>query len=428
MEAKQLQEVVARLEAVAAKLEKCGVAGPAPAAADEESEDYPEVIGYDEAFKEPLAKMEAAAKAIGQEVVDMSKFVTDMFAAIRRIVLVGCRCSKPDNNAQFAVLTKLSSDSIAALDKMYPKVKNINILKAVNECMTLLTWPTIGASAEQYAIEMTGSVQCYTNKIVREFKGKDENQVQWTQGLVKACQAIPNFINDFEKGGIKFNPRGPKATPEMFQLGAGAAAKKEEPKKEEPKKEEPKPAPKPAAGKAALLGGKLAGLGPKVAPKTPGVKRMGDLQVQIEYFTEGAPNLEEQNLKNEDILNIFACKNTEITIPTKVKAVSILNTERCIISPKDIIGTLELNGVKKTKIYLEGKVNTITCDKCDGLEIYLNKESANLQLIASLSTGINLEYPDPNDEGGYIEHAVPEQIKVQFNDERKLQHEVYVHE
>jgi adenylyl cyclase-associated protein len=427
MEAKQLQEVVARLEAVAAKLEKCGVAAPA-AAVEEETEDYPEVNGFDDSFKAPLKKMEDAAKAIGQEVVDMTKLVLDLFAATRRLVLVGCRCSKPDNNAQFGVITKLSQAGMEYLNKNFSKIKNVNILKAVNEAMTLLTWPTIGASAENFAIEMTGSVQCYTNKIVMQYRGKDENQVAWTQGLVAACKAIPTFINDFEKGGIKFNPRGPKATPEMFEIGAAPA-----PKKEEPKKAEPAPAPTPApaakpAGKAALLGGKLAGLGPKVPPKTPGVKRMGDLQVQIEYFTEGAPNLEEAKLKNEDIVNIYACKNTEITIPTKVKAVSILNSERCIISPHDIIGTLELNAVKKTKIYIEGVVKTITCDKCDGLEIYLNEQSANLQLISSLSTGINLEYPDPNDEGGYIEHAVPEQIKVQFNKERTLEHEVYVHE
>jgi len=424
MEAKQLQEVVARLEAVAAKLEKCGVAAPAAAGAvDEGNEDFPEVMGFDDTFKEALQKIEESAKAIGQEAIDMSKFVLDMFAATRRLVLVGCRCSKPDNNAQFNVLNRISSEGIGALDKMYPKIKGINMNKAVKECMTLLTWPTIGASAENFAVEMTGSVECYTNKMLREFKGKDDNQVHWAQGIVKACRAIPTFINDFEKGGIKFNARGPKATPEMFEIGAAPAAKKEE-----PKKEEPKPAAKPAAAKAGALGAKLAGIGPKVPPKTPGVRRMGDLQVQIEYFTEGSPNLEEAKLKNEDILNIFACKNTDITIPTKVKAVSILNTERCIISPKDIIGTLELNGVKKTKIYLEGTVKTITCDKCDGLEIYVNKESENLQLIASLSTGINLEFPDPKEEGNYIEHAVPEQIKVQFNEEHKLTHQVYVHE
>jgi adenylyl cyclase-associated protein len=368
--------------------------------------------------------MEEAAKKIGQEVVDMSKLVTDLFAATRRLILVGCRCSKPDNNAQFAVISRLSQEGIKYLDKNFSKIKNVNILKAVNEAMTLLTWPTIGSSAENFVVEMTGSVQCYTNKIIMQYRGKDENQVGWTHGLVGACQAIPTYINDYQKGGIKFNARGPKATPEMFELKQGAApAKKEEPKKEEPKKEAPK-----TAAKAAALGAKLAGVGPKVPPKTAAVRRMGDLQVQVEYFTEGEPSFEEAKLKNEDIVNIFACKNTNITIPTKVKAVSILNTERCVISPNDIIGTLELNGVKKSKIYLEGAVKTITCDKCDGLEIYLNKESLDLQLITSLSTGINLEYPDPNDEGGFIEHAVPEQIKVQFNDERKLQHQVYVHE
>ena len=427
MDAKLL-EVVARLEAVANKLEKCGVAAPVADAA-EETEDYPEVQAWDETFKPQLTKMMDAAKAIDPELVEMTQLVINMFDATRKMVLVGCRCSKPDNNAQFGVLMQESAAGAEWCNKHF-RTKHVNNLKAVNEAMTLLTWPTIGASAEQFAIEMTGSVQCYTNKVLLEFRGKDQNQVSWTQGFVAACKAIPTYINDFQKGGIKFNARGPKATPEMFKLGD---AKKEEPKKEEPKKEEPKkeaPAPAPAAkpaGKAALLAGKLAL--PKAAPKTPSVKRIGDsAQVQAEYFTEGSASFENAKLKIEDIVNIFQCKNTEITIPSKVKAISILNCEKCIISPNDVIGTLELNGVKRTKIYIEGTVKTITCDKCDGLEIYLNKESLGVQLISSLSTGINLEYPDPNEEGNYIEHAVPEQIKVQFNAERKLDHAVYVHE
>ena len=438
MEAKQLLEVVSRLEAVASKLEKCGVAAPAAADAGEESEDYPEVQAYDEAFKPAIDQMLESAKAIDGELVEMTQLVANLVLAIRRLVVVGCRCSKPDNNAQFAVIAELSNQGLEWCDKHF-RTKHVNHLKAVHEAMTLFTYPTIGASAEQYAVDMTGSVQCYTNKLLMEYRGKDENQTKWAQGLVKACKAIPTFVNDYEKGGFKFNARGPKATPEMFKLdaGKGAAAAAPAPAAAPaaapapapaPKKEEPA-APKGPAGKAALLGAKLAGIGPKAAPKTPSVKRIGQSsQVQAEYYTSGSPSFDEVQLKHEDIVNIFQCKNSEITIPSKVKAISILNCERCIISPNDVIGTLELNGVKKTKIYIEGTVKTITCDKCDSLEIYLNPQSCGLQLISSLSTGINLEYPDPNEEGNYIEHAVPEQIKVQFNADRKLEHQVYVHE
>ncbi|EAY00376.1 hypothetical protein TVAG_407250 [Trichomonas vaginalis G3] len=427
MDAK-LEALVTRLEAVAAKLEKCGVAAPAGDAGEEETEDYPAVTAYDETFNPHLKKMMDAAKAIDPELAEMTQLVLNMFAATRKIILVGCRCAKPDNNAQFEVLNKLSQAGIQWCDKHF-KTKHVNNLKAVNEAMTLLTWPQIGASAEDYATEMTGSVMCYTNKLSMQYRGVDEKQMNWVTGFVAACKAIPTYINDYQKGGIKFNARGKKATPEMFALGGAAAAPAAAapaPAAAPAKPAKPEPA-KPAA-KAAGLAGKLAGIGPKPVAKEPSVKRVGaQNQVQVEYFTSGQVT-EFPKLQHEDIVNIFQCKNCEITIPSKVKALSVLGCERIILSPNDVIGVLELNGLKRSKIYCEGVVKTITCDKCDSLEIYLNEASLKVQLISSQSTGINLEYPDPKDKGNYIEHAVPEQIKVQFNDDAKLEHHVYVHE
>lgn len=429
MDAK-LESVVARLEAVAAKLEKCGVAAPAGGDADDQTEDFPAVTAFDETFKPHLTKMMDAAKSIDGELAEMTQLVLNMFDATRKMILVGCRHSKPDNNAHLAVLQKTSEAGLAWINKHF-KTKHINHSKAVNEAMTLLLWPQIGASAEDYAVEMTGSVQCYTNKLAMEFRDKDQKQMAWVQGFVAACKAIPQYINDYQKGGIKFNPRASKATPEMFELsGAAAAAPAAAPAAAKPA-EAPKPEPaKPAAAKAAGLAGKLAGIGPKPVAKEPACKRMGQQnQVQVEYYQSGSIDVAQlQKLNHEDVVNIFQCKNTEITVGSKVKALSVLGCERIILTPHDVIGVLELNGLKRSKIYLEGSVKTITCDKCDGLEIYLNEASKEVQLISSLSTGINLEYPDPKDKGNYIEHAVPEQIKVQFNKDQKLEHQVYVHE
>jgi len=417
----RIQSVLKRLEAVADKLEKVGVG--APVQEDEETEDYPAITAFDETFNKFIEKMEKAAKEIHKDMVDMTQFVRDVFAATRKIILVGCRCSKPDDaNAIYKYLIEATNAGIEWCDKNW-KTKYVNQGKAIHEAMTLFTWPTVGASGENFCYDMQGSVEFNTNKILREFLNSDQTQVEWTRALVGLCKAIPTYINDYHKGGIKFNPRGKKATPEMFKVGTATA---EAPKKEV--KPEPKPEPKPAA-KPNPLAGKIA---PKAAkPKTPSMVRKGGLnQISVEYYTEAEVKVQSDDLKVkiDDIVSVAQCNKSIITIPTKVKAISILGCQGSIFNIGDVIGTLELNAVKKSKIYLEGTVKLITCDKCESLEIYFNKESLGCQVITSLSSSINLEYPDPKEEGNYLERPIPEQIKVTFDDKSNLINEVYVHE
>ena len=421
MEAK-LESVVARLEAVALKLEKLGVG--LPIEQEEESEDFPAVNAYDETFNPLIEKIINSSKALNPELVEMSQLIVDLMNAVRRVILAAQKCSKPTEFNPLEKIAELSAIGIKWCDTHF-KTKFINNLKATNEMMTLLTWPTIGASAEQFVQEMTGAVEFNTNKISREFLNKDANHMGWVQGVVGICKKLPTYINDFQKGGIKWNTRGKPAKKEDFELKSGGQPA---PKQETPKPEPPKPvAPKPEPPKQETPKPQpKLNIPVKAAPaKTPAIRRIGEKQIQVEYFDGQVPEFPPLNI--EDIVNIFQCKNCDITIPSKVKAISLLNCERCVISPKDVIGVLEMNGVKKTKFYLEGTIKTITVDKSDSIEIYVNEASKNLQLISALSTGINLEYPDPKEEGNYIEHAVPEQIIVHFNEQRQLQSEVYVH-
>jgi hypothetical protein len=110
-----------------------------------------------------------------------------------------------------------------------------------------------------------------------------------------------------------------------------------------------------------------------------------------------------------------------------VKSITVLNCERITIFVGDIIGVLEITSSKRTTVFMTGGCHSITVDKCDNLQINVNEQSIDVQITVAQSQGLNVEVPDLNEDGNMIEFAVPEQIRVSLKD-RKLVHEVYVHE
>ena len=416
----ELEALVKRLEAVAEKLEKAGVA--VPAGGDEETEEYPEIIAYDQIFKPKVQQMEAAAKAIDPEVVEMTKFIADCFTEVRRIILTGSRFNKPDD---LSVVMKPLIDVKNAGAKWihdHYRTKFVNHSKAVNEGLTVFDWVAVGPSAGTFVTEMTGAVECYTNKIAMEFRGKDENQMKWVQGFVGALKAFPEYINDYHKNGLKWNARAAKATAPANMKGAAPAAA---PAAKPAPAQAAKPAAAPAKGGLAAKFGGLK-IPAKAPAKEPKCCLARDGLYTVEYFDGKNPELP-KDVTLKDIVNFYQCKNCVLSVPMKVKGVAFQNCEKVTIIVNDVIGTCEITNCKRTNVFANGICKTITIDKCDGIQINLSEKSIECQITTSLSQGLNVEVPDLNEEGNMIEFPVPEQIRVHLKD-RKLVHEVYVHE
>jgi adenylyl cyclase-associated protein len=423
MSVEKMEAIAKRLEAVAAKLETLSLGGGAAAGGDDNNdfEGYPQIVAYDKFVNPNLEIMKKAAAAIDPELVEMTGLVERCYLELRRYILTAARCKQPAE-ADAANVSKPLTDAMADGTKWcdtHFKTKFPDHEKAVHEVMACFQWAFIGPSAEAYITEMIGSVQCYTNKVIRNFRDTDKNHVEWQKGLVAGLKAFPEYINDFHKMGISWAKNGKPATAPTTMKGAQDAPKPAE----APKPAAAAPA-KPAPGKLGGIGGKL-NLQPKVAPKTASISRAGPSMVRVEYFEGKNPEL--TDLKLQDIVNFFACKNCTLTVPTKVKAVSLLNCEKVQVVLGDVVGMVEVTGLKRSDIRMTGTVKSMTIDKCDSVCVYVNEESINLQAVCAMSTGINIEVPDLKDEGGIVEFSVPEQIQIQLKD-RKLTHTVYVHE
>eukprot|EP01128_Nolandella_sp_AFSM9_P010313 TRINITY_DN70_c0_g1_i1.p1 TRINITY_DN70_c0_g1~~TRINITY_DN70_c0_g1_i1.p1 ORF type:complete len:723 (-),score=265.99 TRINITY_DN70_c0_g1_i1:83-2251(-) len=98
-----------------------------------------------------------------------------------------------------------------------------NHLTAVAEGIPALGWIVVPKTPAPYAKEMLGSAQFWTNKILKEFKGKDEKQVAWATSLTDFLKALPAYILKFHTTGVAWNSGGAKAAP-VAAAAAGSAS------------------------------------------------------------------------------------------------------------------------------------------------------------------------------------------------------------
>ena len=134
----------------------------------------------------------------------------------------------------------------------------------VAEGIGIFGWVAVEPTPAPYASEMVGASKFYTNKILQEFKGKDETQVAWTHAWVGFLDGLVPYIKKNHTTGLSWNPRGGDAKP----AAAGAAA----PAASAPAAAAPKAAP--AAAAAPVKGAALFSELNKGGDITSGLKKV----------------------------------------------------------------------------------------------------------------------------------------------------------
>lgn len=111
-------------------------------------------------------------------------------------------------------------------------------------------------------------------------------------------------------------------------------------------------------------------------------------------------------------VRITDCRNTTVRLSERVKSVAVDNCIKCAIIIKDVISVVELVNSERLQVQTTGKVNMFSVDKCDGVGIWLNKESLDANITTSKSSEMNVTIPDPksSDEMDTIEMPIPEQF------------------
>lgn len=453
--AAELEALIERLERVTSRLERLPVLAeraPSPRTPHPPPQEGEQLIvetdnmsvnGYQDIVQGPLQAYLELSKQIGGDVAAHAALVNSAFQAQLRYIQLATQRSKPSQNEEVSLLAP-TSDQISSIQQFREKNRTspyFNHLSAISESIPALGWVAVSPTPAPYVKEMNDAGQFYTNRVLKEWKEKDKRHAEWCRAWVQLLAELQAYVKQNHTTGLVWSGRGsggapppppggmpppPPALPEVdfsnmsvddrsalfAEINQGEAItsslKKVTSDMQTHKNPQLRqgPAPFKAAGKAP---GK-----PLPAPGAGGVDKppvfMRDGKKWLIEYQKGASNLVVENPDMNNVVYMFRCRDSAVTVKGKVNGVVLDSCTKCAVVFDNLVSGVEFVNCQSVQMQVLGKVPTISIDKTDGCQVYLSPESLDVEIVSSKSSEMNVLIPKGN--GDYSEHPIPEQFKT----------------
>ncbi|GIL62665.1 hypothetical protein Vafri_16850 [Volvox africanus] len=372
------------------------------------------LMEWDRLLAEHMSTMKILSQHIPQEAQKSMESFERAFLATRRVLEISLLAKKPESPAELQSLLAPVSEAMGAVTEAAEGGRSCqNHLKVLSEAVGALGFlacgPGSGCSPRQHVLDCWQSAEFFANKLLMEFRGKDEDQVAWVKGLKALVQTqLEQFVLRNCPTGLRFNPDGVTLAAAMIDTAAATSA---------PSAQAQAPAvaaPKPAS---QLLGA------PPPPPPGPPPKPLSADELGVERVKAGGGG-------GGGMSAIFKELSTGEGITRKLRHVTSMmksthNTDRtgCVpaapAAPTAIAvkkgqpsgsPSLELKGTKwmvenfsgrqdlvventtpKQSVYvygctdcvvqIQGKVNTISLDNCKRLGVVFSDVIASIEAV-----------------------------------------------
>ena len=479
---KMLQQISDRLARVEAQVSNGGGGG----GGDDDEGPSPRVVAFDALISEKVAPFQAACKDAG--VPKMADIASAAYGALRTFIDMASKCYKPAEMAELQKLAKPMIDQIRKAgdcknDARRTDLENhwFSFAEALaGSLQWTLTSGIAGMPPPRKAIQEMAidPAMFYVNKVRRNYKGQAAHDT-WVKSLLQMLNALRDYAKEHHKAGLvwAFKAQGAKACSEYVGGAAPAAAAAPA----APAASSTKPAPAPAskaksgaedgAAKAAKArgalfaqlskidqsSGKTAGLrtvkkdangkkfveddkaskmtaakkarlakmrgsggAKKAAAKVtkPPVKELRGKKWAIENQPKGSVvqlNADECNIKQT--VYIFNCEGSTIQVNGKVNTITVDKCTKTNVIFANVMGGCELVNCKSVKVQANGACPTVAVDKTDGVVIYAGEECyKTVTIVASKSSEMNLSWPGATPDDAWLEAPIPEQYQHKIVD------------
>jgi adenylyl cyclase-associated protein len=209
---KRLEIVTSRLEALEARLSGTGGGKPsagASASSSQSQADAAFVTAFDRLLSDSFGPVEKGAKSLSSPDVEgiISAF-KDALHAQRGMLVIASRCKKPSEGDLQKVL-KPTSDAMAKVDSLKDRrSKLFNHLAMVAEGVACLQWVCIEPTPAPFLGDIIPGSEMYGNKVIMEFKGKDENHVNFAKDFKIFLVELQKYVKANHTTGLSWNPSG----------------------------------------------------------------------------------------------------------------------------------------------------------------------------------------------------------------------------
>ncbi|KAL9092153.1 MAG: hypothetical protein Q9165_004586 [Trypethelium subeluteriae] len=152
------------------------------------------------------------SQELGGPIADQSSSVSRAFAAQRRVLLISTQAKKPEvtSSLYMEILKELQQDMQRVTEAREanrdPKLKDH--ISMVADGIGALSWVAIDPKPADFVSEVLGGAQFYGNRVLKEYKDKDQTQVSWVQSYYKIWKSLIGFIKNHYIAGLTWNKDG----------------------------------------------------------------------------------------------------------------------------------------------------------------------------------------------------------------------------
>jgi len=444
----ELSALVARLEAVATRLEGSG--GGAGAAAAQPEDLSAAVSAYDEILSSSFKQFTELSTKLGGDVATIGKMVEEAVKAQRVFLTLASKSKQPDAK-DLQMLLKPTSDKISQIQEFREKNRRseyFNHLSAISESIPALGWVAVAPAPSPFVKEMNDAGQFYTNRVLKDWKEKSKAHVEWVRSWVTTLTTLQAFVKQHYTTGLTWNPKGGNA------MSGGPP----------PPPSAPLPPPPPPPGslmadikvdqsltKPTAQNALLDALN-KGSDITKGLKKVtsdqqthknpslrGDGVVKhkekssspsksfapvkvskpprleldgkkwnVEYFN-GDQSITIDGAETNQSVYIFKCEKSTIKVNGKCNNIIVDGCKKTAIVFDAVVSSIEFINCQSVQMQVLQTVPTITVEKTDGCQMYLSKEAVGVEIVSAKSSEMNVSIPNGED---FAEQPIPEQFKT----------------
>jgi len=395
--------------------------------------------------------VELSSKMGSTEVADQASLVLHAVNAQKEMLQAASSCKKPSDNV-IANLLKPTSEHMEKITKIRDSnraSKFFNQLSTVSEGIGALSWVVVAPTPGPHVGEMRGASEFYSNKLLREFKGKDQLQVDWITAFNNFLKELQVYIKKNHTTGLEWNRNGGDAS--SFSSSSSSSSGSAPP---------PPPGPPPpppvldtsSSSKGPDMSNLFAELS-KGTEVTSGLRKVtadmksknmknkssvvhaDALKPQKESTAakgskevtkppklalEGNKWAVEYQVGNKSIVisetepkhtcYIYKCKDSVIQIKGKVNTITVDDCIKTAIVFENAIASFDIVNCRSVEVQVLGKVPCFAIDKTSGCQLYLSKESLGSEIVSSKSSEMNVLLPGNTANDDPVEVPIPEQF------------------
>merc|ERR1711962_1711715 len=114
---------------------------------------------------------------------------------------------------------------------------------------------------------------------------------------------------------------------------------------------------------------------------------------------------------------VFKCEGSTVKVNGKCNNIIIDSCKKVAVVFDTVVSSVEFINCQSVQMQVLGKVPTISVEKTDGCQMFINQESIGVEIVSAKSSEMNVVIPDGDD---VVEQPIPEQFKTTINGKKLI--------